>query len=208
MRTALLIIVSSRFLAVTVAIWLLALFFTHEPRAAESQVAEPAVQIPAGHPDTLFLTSHDCLACHNGLTTPTGEDVSIGVSWRASMMANSSRDPVLAGGGEARSDGSSLGAAEIEDECSICHMPMSRTQASGGRPAGRDLRAPADWHRTPDDDRLAADGVSCTVCHQIGPERLGTRESFTGGFVSELADRCRRTPDVRTVRHRRGPDER
>jgi hypothetical protein len=34
-----------------------------------------------------------------------------------------------------------------------------------------------------EDDRLAADGVSCTVCHQIGPERLGTPESFTGGFV-------------------------
>jgi hypothetical protein len=33
------------------------------------------------------------------------------------------------------------------------------------------------------DDRFAADGVSCAVCHQIGPERLGTRESFNGGFV-------------------------
>ncbi len=33
------------------------------------------------------------MACHNGLRTPSGEDVSIGASWRASMMANSSRDP-------------------------------------------------------------------------------------------------------------------
>ena len=49
---------------------------------------------PAGvPPDDLFQTSSDCLACHNGLTTPAGEDVSIGVQWRASMMANSSRDP-------------------------------------------------------------------------------------------------------------------
>ena len=35
----------------------------------------------------------DCLACHNGLTTPSGEDVSIGPAWRATMMANSARDP-------------------------------------------------------------------------------------------------------------------
>ena len=60
---------------------------------AAPQVADPPVKLPAGHPDTLFHTSHECMACHNGLTTPTGEDVSIGVSWRASMMANSSRDP-------------------------------------------------------------------------------------------------------------------
>jgi hypothetical protein len=31
--------------------------------------------------------------------------------------------------------------------------------------------------------RLAADGVSCTLCHQIAPDRLGTPESFVGGFV-------------------------
>ena len=30
---------------------------------------------------------------------------------------------------------------------------------------------------------MARDGVSCTVCHQISPERLGTRESFNGNFV-------------------------
>ena len=40
-----------------------------------------------------FQTSDRCLACHNGLMTPSGEDVSIGFLWRASMMANSSRDP-------------------------------------------------------------------------------------------------------------------
>jgi hypothetical protein len=33
------------------------------------------------------------MVCHNSLVTPSGEDVSIGTSWRGSMMANSSRDP-------------------------------------------------------------------------------------------------------------------
>jgi hypothetical protein len=34
-----------------------------------------------------------------------------------------------------------------------------------------------------EEHRLAGDGVSCSLCHQIGPDRLGTRESFVGGFV-------------------------
>jgi hypothetical protein len=29
----------------------------------------------------------------------------------------------------------------------------------------------------------AEDGVDCSVCHQIGKEKLGTRESYNGGFV-------------------------
>jgi cytochrome c551/c552 len=32
-------------------------------------------------------------------------------------------------------------------------------------------------------DQLAQDGVSCSMCHQITADKLGTRESFTGGFV-------------------------
>ena len=42
---------------------------------------------------THFETSDRCVACHNGISTPTGEDISIGVAWRTSMMANSGRDP-------------------------------------------------------------------------------------------------------------------
>src|SRR6185312_15096081 len=44
-------------------------------------------------------------------------------------------------------------------------------------------------------DRLAADGVSCSVCHQIADEKLGTRESFVGGFRIDTA----RTPGERQV---------
>ena len=31
--------------------------------------------------------------------------------------------------------------------------------------------------------QLAADGVSCTLCHQITPDKFGTRDSFVGRFV-------------------------
>ena len=43
--------------------------------------------------NTEFRTSDRCVACHNDLKTSSGEDISIGFQWRASMMANSSRDP-------------------------------------------------------------------------------------------------------------------
>ena len=32
-------------------------------------------------------------------------------------------------------------------------------------------------------DRFAQDGVSCSMCHQITQDKLGTRESLVGGFV-------------------------
>jgi hypothetical protein len=43
-------------------------------------------RLPRG---TVFRTSDHCVACHNGLKTSEGEDISIGVQWRASIMANS-----------------------------------------------------------------------------------------------------------------------
>jgi hypothetical protein len=150
---------------------------------AAPQVADPRARVPAGHPDTMFATSHECLSCHNGLTTPGGEDVSIGVAWRASIMANSARDPYWQAGVRREVMDHPSAAQAIEDECSVCHMPMSRTKARAAGEHGQIFAHLPIAAAASGDDRLAADGVSCTVCHQIGPERLGTRESFTGGFV-------------------------
>ena len=47
---------------------------------------------PGGVP-VLFHTADQCMACHNQLTAPDGQDVSIGFNWRSSMMGNSARDP-------------------------------------------------------------------------------------------------------------------
>jgi hypothetical protein len=72
--------------------------------------------------------------------------------------------------------------AAIENECSICHMPMAQFESKLG---GHEGTVFSHLQFLPDDrgDRLAADGVSCSLCHQIGKEKLGTRESFVGGFV-------------------------
>jgi cytochrome c551/c552 len=153
--------------------WLLAAL-VQSPRAQESQAGP--------HASLAFDTSDNCLACHNGLMTSSGEDVSIGVAWRASMMANASRDPYWLAGVRRETIDHPTKKEVIEDECSICHMPMARTMARAAGRQGEVFRLAPGTGDT-DAHRLAADGVSCTLCHQISAERLGTRESFVGGFM-------------------------
>ncbi len=141
---------------------------------------------PHGKPEPLFQTSHRCIACHNQISTPAGEDVSIGFSWRPTMMANSSRDPYWQAGVRRETIDHPSARAAIEDECSICHMPMARYEA---KLAGHEGQVFAHLPFNPDkpSDALAADGVSCAVCHQISDQKLGTRESFVGRFVIDPA---------------------
>jgi len=137
-----------------------------------------------GGPDSpLFATSDACLACHNGLTTPGGLDVSIGADWRASMMANAARDPYWQAAVRRETIDHPVARAAIEDKCSTCHMPMARTEAAAAGGLGEifaHLPVGAHAERA---SRLAADGVSCSACHQITDTGLGTEASFTGGFV-------------------------
>ena len=89
---------------------------------------------PAESPPALFSASDRCLACHNGMTTPAGEDVSIGFAWRGSIMANAARDPYWQAAVRREIIDHPQASATIEDECSACHMPMTRFAA---RTAGR-----------------------------------------------------------------------
>ena len=91
--------------------------------------------------------------------------------------------PVLARGSAARNDRPSRVARG--DRGRVLDLPHAdgAVRIEAGRPRGR--RSSPISQFLPDDrgDRLAADGVSCSLCHQIGKEKLGTRESFVGGFV-------------------------
>ena len=130
----------------------------------------------------LFQTSDRCFACHNGLSTSAGEDISIGFSWRPTMMANSARDPYWQAGVRRESIDHAESRAVIEDECSKCHMPMARYQSKFD---GHEGEVFSHLSFGSDDrlDRMAQDGVSCSLCHQITKDKLGTRESLVGGFV-------------------------
>ena len=72
--------------------------------------------------------------------------------------------------------------AAIEDECSKCHMPMARYQAKFEGHEG-EIFSHLSFGSDDRMDRFAQDGVSCSLCHQITKDKLGTRESLVGGFV-------------------------
>ncbi len=184
--------VATRILITAVVCWTAAFAISARPLAAP---ATAAAQPSATHAGPLFQTADNCMACHNGLTTPTGEDVSIGSAWRASMMANSSRDPYWQASVRRETMDHPGAREEIEHECSVCHMPMANTQARARGEKGRIFaHLPVGGAASPD-AALAADGVSCTMCHQIRPDKLGTPASFTGGYVIDTA----RTSDPRPM---------
>jgi hypothetical protein len=141
-----------------------------------------------------FLTADRCVSCHSSLTTPSGQDASIGFDWRASIMANSSRDPYWQASVRREVLDHPRSSAEIQDVCSTCHMPMQRfTQHVAGGQGEVFAHFPTNRGSDPLDS-LSADGVSCTMCHQIAKDRLGDPSSFNGGFSVDTATSVGRRP--------------
>lgn len=131
----------------------------------------------------LFTTAGNCMNCHNNLVSPSGEDISFGINWRSTMMANSARDPYWHAAVRREVMDHPESRAVIENECSTCHMPMAHYQAKTmGQMSQVFANLPASQAVT-QQNMLAADGVSCTTCHQIKDDNFGERESFVGGFL-------------------------
>ncbi len=153
-----------------------------QPATGHQPPAQPAQAIAPG---SLFATADQCLACHNNLVSPSGRDVSIGYEWRSSMMANAARDPYWHAGVRREVLDHPEAAEAIQHECSACHMPMMRYEAKvNGRLGQVFAHLPITTVAgRPPEAVLAADGVSCSVCHQATKEKLGTKESFNAGFV-------------------------
>jgi hypothetical protein len=142
----------------------------------------------------IFATSNQCMACHNGLRTPSGEDASIGASWRGSMMANSSRDPYWQASVRREVLDHPAAADAIQDECATCHMPMSRTEARLNGDEGAVFDHLPVTREDDRSDRLAHDGVACSMCHQITDRNLGMPDSFTGGYVVSPVEGAQGSP--------------
>lgn len=138
-------------------------------------------------PGTVFRTSDRCVACHNGLKTREGEDISIGLDWSASIMANASRDPYWQGSVRRESIDHPESKQAIEDDCSICHMPAVRM---ADRDAARHTEVLARFplKKFPEGDKAAEDGVTCSVCHQIENVGLGTPSTFVGNVTIAKPD--------------------
>ncbi len=167
--------------AVAVVLWMSTLVVASEK--ASGAFLEDTQLSSEKAPDAFFEPGDTCMVCHNNLITRTGEDVSIGADWRASMMANSARDPYWMAAVRREIMDHPAARDTIEDECTICHMPMTTfpARAAGGKGTLFDQLMPGAVNGV-----LASDGVSCTVCHQIQPTKLGDPSSFTGGYVIDV----------------------
>jgi hypothetical protein len=111
------------------------------------------------------------------------------------MMANAARDPYWHAAVRREVLDHPQARADIENECSTCHMPMMRFQeAAGGRKGEVFLHLPVIAANTPA-SLSAADGVSCSLCHQIQPEGLGSPATFTGRFVVDTT----KAPEQREI---------
>ena len=138
-------------------------------------------------PGTVFRTSDRCVACHNGLKTREGEDISIGLDWSASIMANASRDPYWQASVRRESIDHPESKQEIEDDCSICHMPAVR-MADRNAQRHTEVLARFPLKKFPEGDRAAEDGATCSVCHQIENVGLGTPATFVGNVIIAKPD--------------------
>ena len=129
-----------------------------------------------------FPISSHCFGCHNNLKTAKGQDVSIGSPWRASIMANSARDPYWQASVRRETLDHAPAAASIENECATCHMPL---QHFNDKAAAHDTAVLSRLPLNPahDADTAAADGVACAACHQAEPAGLGKPDSYNGNLT-------------------------
>lgn len=116
-----------------------------------------------------FASAATCIPCHQNIKSTTGNEFSPAERWRGTMMANSARDPYFRASLGLELENAPQYSTEIQEKCATCHTPMARfsdlAQSQTTALVGHQsvLNAQHPHHR------LAMDGVSCTVCHQIPP---------------------------------------
>ena len=96
------------------------------------------------------------------------------------MMGNAAKDPFWQAKVTAEVSAHPQFKQIIEDKCSTCHAPLGRTET---------IYHGAQYYSIQEmtNDPLALDGVSCTLCHQINADNLGSPESFSGHYQIENA---------------------
>ena len=147
-----------------------------------------------------FLTSSQCLGCHGA----SGENMSLQygalgnkpinlseyTEWRASLMGLAGRDPIFHAQLESEKTLYPSQAGFFDNTCYRCHGVMGQRQveADTGQPFKHSM-----VYALPDQPdgkygALARDGVSCTACHRISKDELGTPATFTGKFKVDPPD--------------------
>ena len=128
-------------------------------------------------PSVIFPTFDHCEGCHghdlqmNGMVDADGNDVNVVDNWRATMMANSAKDPFWRAKVSHEILVNPQHSLDLQTKCTSCHAPNGHYTAI--------LRGAA--HYTIEEmllDTVAMDGVNCGSCHMISEDGLG--ETFSG----------------------------
>ncbi len=151
--------------------------------------------LPTGF-NGLFAGSGECIQCHGfdtaGIASVNilGEDINLVDDWRASMMANSAKDPFWRAKVSHEVILYPQHQQVIETKCTSCHAPMGHFAAMHN---GQQYYSMAEALT----DSFALDGISCLACHQQGLEDLGdlnsghlnfdTTKVAYGPYISPLA---------------------
>jgi hypothetical protein len=149
-----------------------------EPVAVGDRKGDP---LPASAGE-LFSTSGACVFCHMNMTDDSGADVSIDAYWRSTMMANAARDPYWQAAVRREVENLPELSDVIQDKCASCHMPMAQYTAASTDSTGIIFGEDGFLALENELNKLALDGVSCTLCHQVQADGLGTAASFSAGF--------------------------
>ncbi len=168
-------------LSLLVLLSLLGLLLTAPSDAGAQE--EPDAEDPALKPG--FALALVCSSCHatspqaTAMRDSAGRPIAPYELWQGTMKANSARDPFWKAMVAAEVASTPSRKAEIEAKCLRCHTPMASVIAENrGISMSRELLAEPESNF----GLAGRDGVSCTSCHQILPDNLGTEASFDGGF--------------------------
>jgi hypothetical protein len=159
-----------------------------------SPTTEPTVELPPPleplpSPGSVesdrFATSDHCAQCHtaskesDAMKDDAGRDVSPVAMWRASMMALATRDPFYLAVFSHELSLHEGASTAIERTCTRCHAPAGSLEheQTGGHLSFEALVSGDEVEA-----QLGRDGVTCSMCHQIKDQGLGSNDSFTGGF--------------------------
>lgn len=159
----------------------------------------PGVQL-----STVCANCHSASAFSDAMEDRAGRTVAPYDLWRSTMMANSARDPLWRAVVSAEVAATPSRQREIEAACLSCHAPMADQVGLDDHGTGT-LMHVVECESTLGD--LARDGVSCTICHGITDEGLGTEASFSAGFVLDQERRLygpHRDPFANPMRMRSG----
>lgn len=147
----------------------------------------PPVILPSGASVSTarFSSSEVCADCHStsagssAMQDSAGRAIGPSDLWQSSMKANATRDPFFRAVMSAEIAATPAAKAVIEAKCFTCHGPMATVEAQ----ATTQTFALDDLYMDSTLTNLAIDGVSCTACHQITDQDLGTPQSFSGHYV-------------------------